>query len=130
MTAKSGSPPQSGQVPCVQPARSLRAMTASPARVRNGRIACCSTGSSPAASGLMGAAPGPDRFVPGADDRPAAARRRAQSASTRRKSGSSSASCLRIADAVAAEQEPHVAPVDRQVLELQDRSPDASSALR
>ncbi len=57
MTAKSGSPAQSGQVPRVQPARSLFAMMASAERVRNGRIACTNTASSPAASGWMGGAP-------------------------------------------------------------------------
>ena len=50
MTEKSGSPPQSGQLPCGQPLKSVRAMIASAHVERNGRIACSSSGSSPATS--------------------------------------------------------------------------------
>ena len=57
MTASSGSPPQSGHAPRVQPDRSIRAMIASAARVKKGRIACCSSGPSSATSGGAAGAP-------------------------------------------------------------------------
>ena len=50
ITANSGSPPQSGQYPRVQGAKSVREHT-SAQRMRNGRMASWTTGSSPAASG-------------------------------------------------------------------------------
>src|SRR3954470_12385027 len=50
ITEKSGSPPHTGQLPCRQPAKVVRAMTASAQRDRNGRIAWMKSDSSPATS--------------------------------------------------------------------------------
>ena len=67
ITARSGSPPQTGQSRGPTPVRSTRATIASAARVRIGRIACSSTVSSPSTS-AGNAAPEARRFVPGAND--------------------------------------------------------------
>ena len=119
MTEKSGSPPHSGHVPCVQPTRSVLAMTASAERVRNGRIACSSTGSRPSASAWMGAAFGPvasyhERSAPGSALRIPAQRFDAAKVPVleglvrphRRGRGP--------------QQKPQVAPLNRQMFEAQD----------
>ena len=96
-------------------------MTASPARVRNGRIACCNTDSRPFELRTDRRCAGADGLVPRADDawealrlsrelfRPAVVRfvERVVVAHRRRSRP---------------QQKPQVAPVDRQMLELEDRT--------